>query len=58
MQDYMEALLDAFDPKLEFKLELEHDLHAKKSILYKESINQSRKDQLSKLDMNDPKQLE
>ena len=44
IQDYMEALIDAFDPRLEFKLELEHDLHAKKSILYKESINQSRKD--------------
>ena len=44
IQDYMEALIDAFDPRMEFKLELEHDLHAKKSILYKESINQSRKD--------------
>ena len=58
IQDYMEGLLDAFDPTLEFKLELEHDLHAKKVILYKESIDHIRKDQLSSMDINDPKQRE
>ena len=56
MQEYMEALIDAFDPQLELKLQLEHELHSKKVTLYKESISQVRKEQLSKLDMENPAQ--
>ena len=56
MQEYMEALIDAFDPQLELKLQLEHELHAKKVTLYKESIDQVRKEQLSKLDLENPAQ--
>ena len=56
MQEYMEALIDAFDPQLELKLQLEHELHAKKVTLYKESIDPVRKEQLSKLDANNPAQ--
>lgn len=56
MQEYMEALIDAFDPQLELKLQLEHELHAKKVTLYKESIDLVRKEQLSKLDLDNPAQ--
>jgi len=40
MQEYMDALVDAFDPLMEMKLEIKHELHAKKSLLIKESENQ------------------
>ena len=54
----MEALIDAFDPKMELKLQLEHELHAKKVTLYKESIDQVRKEQLSRLNLDNPVQRE